>query len=437
MIKVLKFGGSSLASGESFAKVKRIVEADPSRAIVVVSAPGKRFGGDTKVTDLLYILHAHIKYNAPYNDIFEKIKDRYREIYASCGLKQDLETELVNIEANLNKKTSVDYIVSRGEYLNARLMAEYLGYKFVDSADWLVFGYNGKVNFEKTYENLASIVEENSRIVIPGFYGVNPDGSIKTFSRGGSDITGAIAAAAIDADMYENWTDVSGIMTVDPRIVANPRPIDRVTFSELRELSYMGAEVLHEETVFPVRSKNIPLYIKNTNDMNAPGTLIMESFDDDDKGSNFITGISGKKNYSIITIAKSRMNEEIGYIRRTLEVFENLGISIEHIPSSIDSFSIVVASSAIESCLHDLISQINERLAPDSVQIVNEVSLIAIVGRKLADNIGIAGRIFTALGENNINIRMIEQGADEINIIIGVNDTDYAKAIKVLYALSE
>ena len=436
MIKVLKFGGSSLASGESFAKVKRIVEADPSRAIVVVSAPGKRFSGDTKVTDLLYILHAHIKYNAPYNDIFEKIKDRYREIYASCGLKQDLETELVNIEANLNKKTSVDYIVSRGEYLNARLMAEYLGYKFVDSADWLVFGYNGKVNFEKTYENLAAIVEENSRIVIPGFYGVNPYGSIKTFSRGGSDITGAIAAAAINADMYENWTDVSGIMTVDPRIVANPRPIDRVTFSELRELSYMGAEVLHEETVFPVRSKNIPLYIKNTNDMNAPGTLIMESFDDDDKRTNFITGISGKKNYSIITIAKSRMNEEIGYIRRTLEVFENLGISIEHIPSSIDSFSIVVASSAIESCLHDLISQINERLTPDSVQIVNEVSLIAIVGRKLADNIGIAGRIFTALGENNINIRMIEQGADEINIIIGVNDTDYAKAIKVLYELS-
>lgn len=436
MIKVLKFGGSSLASGESFAKVKRIVEADPSRAIVVVSAPGKRFGGDTKVTDLLYILHAHIKYNAPYNDIFEKIKDRYREIYASCGLKQDLETELINIEANLNKKTSVDYIVSRGEYLNARLMAEYLGYKFVDSADWLVFGYNGKVNFEKTYENLAAIVEEHSRIVIPGFYGVNPDGSIKTFSRGGSDITGAIAAAAVNADMYENWTDVSGIMTVDPRIVADPRPIDRVTFSELRELSYMGAEVLHEETVFPVRSKNIPLYIKNTNDMNAPGTLIMESFDDDDKRTNFITGISGKKNYSIITIAKSRMNEEIGYIRRTLEVFENLGISIEHIPSSIDSFSIVVASSAIEGCLHELITQINERLAPDSVQIVNEVSLIAIVGRKLADNIGIAGKIFTALGENNINIRMIEQGADEINIIIGVNDTDYAKAIKVLYELS-
>ncbi|MBQ2736122.1 MAG: aspartate kinase [Clostridia bacterium] len=436
MIKVLKFGGSSLASGESFAKVKRIIEADQSRRVVVVSAPGKRFSGDTKITDLLYILHAHIKYNAPYTEVFEKIKDRYREIYASCGLKQDLETELINIEANLNKKTSVDYIVSRGEYLNARLMAEYLGYTFVDSADWLYFGYNGKVDFEKTYAALQHIMETHSKIVIPGFYGVNYHNNIKTFSRGGSDITGAIAAAAIDADMYENWTDVSGIMTVDPRIVENPKPIDKVTFSELRELSYMGAEVLHEETVFPVRSKNIPLYIKNTNDMNAPGTLIMESFEDDDKGTNFITGISGKKNYSIITVAKNRMNEELGYIRRTLEIFENLGVSIEHVPSSIDSFSIVVASSAIENCLHELISKINERLAPDSVQIVNEVSLIAIVGRKLADNIGIAGKIFTALGENDINIRMIEQGADEINIIIGVNDTDYKKAIKVLYDLA-
>ena len=436
MIKVLKFGGSSLASGESFAKVKRIIEADQSRRVVVVSAPGKRFSGDTKITDLLYILHAHIKYNAPSTEVFEKIKDRYREIYASCGLKQDLETELINIEANLNKKTSVDYIVSRGEYLNARLMDEYLGYTFVDSADWLYFGYNGKVDFEKSYAALQHIMETHSKIVIPGFYGVNYHNNIKTFSRGGSDITGAIAAAAIDADMYENWTDVSGIMTVDPRIVENPKPIDKVTFSELRELSYMGAEVLHEETVFPVRSKNIPLYIKNTNDMNAPGTLIMESFEDDDKGTNFITGISGKKNYSIITVAKNRMNEELGYIRRTLEIFENLGVSIEHVPSSIDSFSIVVASSAIENCLHELISKINERLAPDSVQIVNEVSLIAIVGRKLADNIGIAGKIFTALGENDINIRMIEQGADEINIIIGVNDTDYKKAIKVLYDLA-
>ncbi|MBQ8163511.1 MAG: aspartate kinase [Clostridia bacterium] len=439
MLKVVKFGGSSLASGENFAKVKNIINADKSRAVVVVSAPGKRFSGDTKVTDLLYILHAHIKYNAPFDDVFEKVAERYKEIAASCSLKQDIDSELNTIKANLNKKTSVDYIVSRGEYLNAKLMAEYLGFTFVDSADWLIFDYNGKVNFDNSYENLAAIVAKNKKIVVPGFYGSMPDGSVKTFSRGGSDITGAIAAAAIDADMYENWTDVSGIMAVDPRIVANPRPIEKVTFAELRELSYMGAEVLHEETVFPVRSKNIPLYIKNTNDMTAPGTLVMESFDETEaeKKSHFITGISGKKHYSIITIAKNRMNEELGYIRKTLEVFEKLGISIEHIPSSIDSFSIIVASADIEPHLHELITRINEKVAPDSIKIANDISLIAIVGRKLASNIGISGKIFTALGNNDINIRVIEQGADELNIIVGVDDKDYSKTIKVLYNLSE
>lgn len=439
MIKVVKFGGSSLASGESFAKVKKIIEADNSRSIVVVSAPGKRFSGDMKVTDLLYLLQAHIKYNASFADIFDKIKQRYNEIKDSCGLKIDLEKEFEAISTKLTKKTSVDYIVSRGEYLNGLLMAEYLGYRFVDSASWLVFNYNGKVNFEKSYENLAKIVEENPKVVLPGFYGALPDGQVKTFSRGGSDITGAIAAAAINADMYENWTDVSGIMTADPRIVDNPRPIENVTFAELRELSYMGAEVLHEETVFPVRQKSIPLYIKNTNDMNARGTLIMESFDEDeeDKNVHFITGISGKKHYSIITIAKNRMNDEIGYVRRALEVFERFGISIEHIPSSIDSFSVVVASSFIETNLHELISALNAAVAPDSIKIANDISLIAIVGRKLASNIGIAGKIFTSLGENNINIRMIEQGADEINIIIGVDDKDFKNAIRVLYNLSE
>ena len=439
MIKVVKFGGSSLASGESFAKVKRIIEADESRSIVIVSAPGKRFSGDMKVTDLLYLLQAHIKYNASFDDIFDKIKDRYKQIKESCGLKIDLDSEFEAICSKLKKKTSVDYIVSRGEYLNGLLMAEYLGYKFVDSASWLIFNYNGKVNFEKSYENLAKIVEENPKVVLPGFYGSLPDGQVKTFSRGGSDITGAIAAAAINADMYENWTDVSGIMTADPRIVDNPRPIENVTFAELRELSYMGAEVLHEETVFPVRQKSIPLYIKNTNDMNARGTLIMESFDEDeeDKNVHFITGISGKKHYSIITIAKNRMNDEIGYVRRALEVFERFGISIEHIPSSIDSFSVVVASSSIETNLHELISALNEAVAPDTIKIANDISLIAIVGRKLASNIGIAGKIFTSLGENNINIRMIEQGADEINIIIGVDDKDFKNAIRVLYNLSE
>ena len=437
MLKVLKFGGSSLASGETFEKVKKIVEADSSRAIVIVSAPGKRHSKDMKVTDLLYLCQAHIKYNANFDQLFNEIKERYQAIYDYCGLKQDLNREFEEIYPKLNKKTSVDYIVSRGEYLNAKLMAEYLGYAFVDSTEWLYFNYNGKVDFEKSYAKLSSIIEENPRVVIPGFYGVTPDGSVKTFSRGGSDITGAIAAAAVNADMYENWTDVSGIMTADPRIVENPKPIENVTFAELRELSYMGAEVLHEETVFPVRQKNIPLYIKNTNDMNARGTLIMESFEDDDKNTGFITGISGKKNFSIITIAKNRMNDEIGYVLSALEVFERFEVPIEHIPSSIDSFSVVVASSHIETRMHEIISALNASISPDSIKIANEISLIAIVGRKLQANIGIAGKIFTSLGENDINIRMIEQGADEINIIIGVDDTDFKKTIKVLYNLSE
>lgn len=438
MLKVLKFGGSSLASGETFEKVKNIVEADSSRSIVIVSAPGKRHSKDMKVTDLLYLCQAHIKYNANFDHLFEEIKGRYQSIYDYCGLTQDLDSEFAQIKEKLNKKTSVDYIVSRGEYLNAKLMAEYLGYTFVDSTEWLYFNFNGKVDFEKSYAALSAIIEKTNRVVIPGFYGVTPDGAVKTFSRGGSDITGAIAAAAVNADMYENWTDVSGIMTADPRIVENPRPIENVTFAELRELSYMGAEVLHEETVFPVRQKNIPLYIKNTNDMNARGTLIMESFDEeDDASASFITGISGKKNYSIITIAKNRMNDEIGYVRRALEVFERFQIPIEHIPSSIDSFSVVVASTHIENRMHELISALNAAVAPDTINIANEISLIAIVGRKLQSNIGIAGKIFTALGENDINIRMIEQGADEINIIIGVDDINFKKTIRVLYNLSE
>ncbi len=437
MLKVLKFGGSSLASGETFEKVKKIVEADKSRAIVIVSAPGKRHSKDMKVTDLLYLCQAHIKYNANFDHIFEEIKSRYQAIYDYCGLKQDLNKEFEEIYPKLNKKTSVDYIVSRGEYLNAKLMAEYLGYTFVDSTEWLHFNFNGKVDFEKSYAALSAIIEKTNRVVIPGFYGITPDGAVKTFSRGGSDITGAIAAAAVSADMYENWTDVSGIMTADPRIVENPRPIENVTFAELRELSYMGAEVLHEETVFPVRQKNIPLYIKNTNDMNARGTLIMESFDEEeDSKTSFITGISGKKNFSIITIAKNRMNDEIGYVRRALEVFERFQVPIEHIPSSIDSFSVVVASTHIENRMHEIISALNDAVAPDSINIANEISLIAIVGRKLQSNIGIAGKIFTALGENDINIRMIEQGADEINIIIGVDDSNFKKTIKVLYDLA-
>lgn len=436
IMKVVKFGGSSLAGAENFKKVKAIVEADKERTIVVVSAPGKRFKEDNKVTDLLYICHAHLKYNASCDEIFEKIKERYREIYTGCGLTFDIEAAFAEVEKKLVKRTSVDYIVSRGEYLNARLMAEYLGYTFVDSADWLFFDYDGKVDFERSYYALSAIVEHHPRVVLPGFYGTLPNGDIHTFSRGGSDITGAIAAAAVNADSYENWTDVSGIMMVDPRIVPSARPISRITFAELRELSHMGAEVLHEETVFPIRIKNIPLYIKNTNDPAAPGTLIMESFDDDDtvtEKTRFITGVSGKKHYMLITVAKSRMSEESGYLRRALEIFEHFGLHVDHIPTGVDSFSVVLSAAAVERCIHELITEITNTLHPDSVRVTQDISLIAVVGRRMALNPGVSGKIFATLGQNNINIRMIEQGADEINIMIGVADRDFEKVIRILY----
>ena len=436
IVKVVKFGGSSVASGECFKTVKNIVESDPARALVVVSAPGKRFSADIKVTDLLYLLRAHIKYNAPYDELLDKIKARYDEICLDCGIDNILEDDFREFRSKLSKKTSVDYIASRGEYWCAKIMAKFLGYTFVDSAEWLVFNYNGKVNLEESYANLAKIAENVQRMVIPGFYGAMADGSIKTFTRGGSDITGSIVAAALNTTSYENWTDVSGVLAADPRIVNNPRPIERVTFSELRELSYMGAEVLHEEAVFPVRNKNIPLYIKNTKDINAPGTLIMESFEenrDEEAKVRPITGISGKKHYSIITISKSRMDEEPGCIRRALEIFEAYEINVEQLPCSIDTFSVIVAGSAIEDKLHAIITRIEQEIQPDTLKIANDISLIAVVGRNLTHNIGIAGKIFTALGENGINIRVISQGSDEVNIIIGVDDVNFKKAITVLH----
>lgn len=435
MLKVVKFGGSSLASAEQFARVKAIVEADADRKVVVVSAPGKRFKEDSKVTDLLYICHAHIKYNASFDDIFDDIAQRYREIAAGCGLTQDLEAEFAALKASMNKSASVDYIVSRGEYLNAKLMAEYLGYTFVDAKDWLCFQYDGKVDYQRSYAALREIFAHARRAVIPGFYGATPDGEIKTFSRGGSDVSGAIAAAALDADAYENWTDVSGILMADPRIVENPRPIEKVSFSELRALSFMGADVLHAETVFPVRQKNIPLYIKNTNDPSARGTMILEDFETEsaEEQNRFVTGITGRKHYSILTVTKARMNSEPGYVRRVLKTVENYGITAEHITLGIDSFSMAMPAEQIESCLHELSEELEQTLLPDRIRVDHGISLIAIVGRRMAYNVGVSGKIFAALGEHGINIRMIEQGADEINIIIGVQDQDFKKSIRVLY----
>lgn len=436
MLKVLKFGGSSLADSSQFAKVKEIVESESSREVVIVSAPGKRNSDDNKITDLLYLVHAHIKYGVAHDGVLSMIKKRYSEIRKGCGLKTDIESIIDETFAAVNKKTPVDFIASRGEYFSARLMAEYLGYEFVDAVDWLCFEYNGKVNAEKSEEKLRELKSKYGRIVTPGFYGTLPNGDIRVFPRGGSDITGALAAAYLGADVYENWTDVSGILMTDPRIVENPKTIARVTYDELRELSYMGASVLHEDTVFPVRIRDIPVNIRNTNAPDDPGTIIREHFDDELKEENerFITGIAGKRNFSIIGIYKSRIGEEkLGLLREVLEVFDRYEIPVEQIPSGVDSFSVVFPSSSLGGRKHELMQELSEFESIDNCTLTEGVSLIAIVGRQMAYRTGISGKIFRTLGENKINIRTIEQCADEINIMVGVYDEDFNKAIRLLY----
>ncbi len=434
-MKLIKFGGSSLASGEAFQKVKNIVLSDSERKIVVVSAPGKRFSSDNKVTDLLYICHAHLSYKVAFDDIWDNIASRYREIAATCHLTLDVEALLQEVREGMTRKSTVDDIVSRGEYMNARLMANYLGYDFVDAADWLRFYYDGTVDFERSYQALSELANAHPHMVIPGFYGKLPDGQLHVFSRGGSDVTGAIAAAALGVSCYENFTDVSGILMADPKIVDAPKPIKRITFNELRELSYMGAEVLHEETVFPVRSANIPLYIKNTNDPTAEGTLIMESFEEEseEERARFITGITGKKHYSFITITKKRMVEDVSFLRRLLEIVEHYRLPIEHMPQSVDTVSLVIATKDLTYCLHSLMADIEKELSPDSIKVSDSISLVAVVGRRMASNFGVSGMIFTALGKEGVNVRMIEQGSDEINIIIGVTDKDFKTTIRTLY----
>ena len=436
MLKVLKFGGSSLADSSQFSKVKAIVESDSSREVVIVSAPGKRDSDDNKITDLLYLMHAHIRYGVSHEGVLSMIKKRYSEIRKGCGLTTDIGAIIDESFAGINKKTSVDFIASRGEYFSAILMAEYLGYEFVDAADWLCFEYNGKVNAEKSEEKLRELKSRYGKIVTPGFYGALPDGSIRVFPRGGSDITGALAAAYLGADVYENWTDVSGILMVDPRIVENPKTIARVTYDELRELSYMGASVLHEDTVFPVRIKDIPVNIRNTNAPDDPGTIIGEHFDDElkEETERFITGIAGKRNFSIISIYKSRIGEEkLGLLMEVLEVFARYEVPVEQVPSGVDSFSIVFPSGSIGGRKHELIQELKDFESIDNVSLTEGVSLIAIVGRQMAYRVGISGKIFKTLGENKINIRTIEQCADEINIMVGVYDEDFDRAIRVLY----
>ena len=434
MLKVVKFGGSSMADAGQFKKVKEIVTSDPARRVVVVSAPGKRFSEDHKITDLLYLCYAHIKYGVSAEPVFRLVASRYEEICKGCGLHFPLKQELTVLWNKMQNGITQDELVSRGEYFSARLMAEYLGFEFLDAQRWLCFHFDGTIDTEKSYETLR-MAAEGHKVVIPGFYGTMPDGRIKTLTRGGSDVTGALAAAALDADVYENWTDVSGILMADPRIVDNPKPIERITYNELRELSYLGAQVLHEASVFPVRRKNIPLNIRNTNDPSHPGTLIMESFSEEleQERNRFITGIAGRRDFTIITIAKNGLSSSIGVLSKVLEVFEQHNVNVEYTPSGIDSISLVVSSKKVSSCLYSILGEIQKTFQPDKIKLTEDISIIAAVGRKMVFRPGMSGRIFAVLGENGINIRMISQGPEELNIIVGVENKDFEKTVRVLY----
>ena len=433
MLKVVKFGGSSMADEKQFAKVRQIVLSDPARRVVVVSAAGKRDRKDHKLTDLLYLCYAHLQYGVSCDTVFQMISERYTGIRDALGLKTDIEGELAALRRKMDAGISQDELVSRGEYFSAKLMADYLGFDFLDAKLWVKFKYDGSIDTDASYEALQKLVSEGRCVVIPGFYGVTPDGHIRTLTRGGSDITGALAAAALDADVYENWTDVSGILMADPRIVDDPLPIEHITYSELRELSFVGAQVLHEGTVFPVREKGIPLNIRNTNDPDHPGTLIMEHFDDEADDERIITGIAGKKNYSIVTVAKTGLSSTVGAYRRLFEIFENHDVSVEYAPSGIDSISLVVQASKVEKSLYAVLGEIQKTLKPDTIHVTENISIVAAVGRRMVTTPGSSGKIFGTLGKNGVNIRMISQGPEELNIIVGVDTKDFATAIQVLY----
>ena len=431
MKKVVKFGGSSLASASQFQKAASIIRAEKSRRYVVPSAPGKRFDGDTKVTDMLYDCYETAIGGKDFDKKLDLIKERYDEIIEGLGLKLSLDKEFEQIHDFFKKGAGANYAASRGEYLNGIIMAAYLGFEFVDAAEVIFFERDGSFNAEKTNKILSARLAKTEYAVVPGFYGSLPGGTIKTFSRGGSDITGSIVARAVKADMYENWTDVSGFLVTDPHIVAQPEPIETITYRELRELAYMGASVLHDEAIFPVRSEGIPINIRNTNDPSAPGTMIVESTCKKPKYT--ITGIAGKKGFAAVNIEKDRMNSEVGFGRKVLSVFEENGISFEHIPSGIDTMSVFVQQSEFEEKEQKVLAGIHRIVKPDYLDMESDLALVAVVGRGMKSTRGTAGRIFSALAHANINIRMIDQGSSELNIIIGVDAQDFEKAIRAIY----
>ena len=434
-IKVVKFGGSSLADAKQFRRVAEIIKADPSRRYVVPSAPGKRFSDDVKVTDMLYTLYELVKSRADASVIdahYDKIKERYNGIIAELGLNFDLSGEYEYIKNAVLHNAGRDFAASRGEYLNGLILAKYLGFDFVDAENVIYFKDNGSFDEEKTNDMLSMELKDHKYAVIPGFYGTSPNGHIVTFSRGGSDITGSIVARAAEADIYENWTDVSGFMMADPRIIKNPQSIDTITYRELRELSYMGATVLHEDAIFPVRYAGIPINIKNTNRPEDRGTMIVSQASGYDT-EHVITGIAGKKGFSVITIEKDMMNSEIGFGRKVLEALEDFSISFEHLPSGIDTMSVVVSTANLEPNRERLLQAITRRVKPDSLTVEDGIALIAVVGRGMVKARGTAARVCLAASNAGVNIRMIDQGSSELNIIMGIDEEDFNTALNAIY----
>lgn len=430
MSVVCKFGGSSMADAKQFEKVKNIVLAKNERKVVVVSAIGKKLKSDSKITDLLYLLHAHIKYNVNYNTIFDSIKKRYYEVKNDLNLTTDLDYEFNVMESKFKSDLSVDYIVSRGEYLAGKLMADYLGCKFIDAKDVIKFSYDGVVDYDETITLVKDACDGEERVLIPGFYGSYINGEIKLFARGGSDITGSIVAKSINATMYENWTDVSGILMADPRIINNPYKIEKITYEELRELSYMGASVLHQDAIFPIEGVNIPINILNTNNPLDSGTIISNR---DFQSSRAITGIAGKKDFSCIMITKERYAKKIDVLTDIFNIFKKYALNVELVPTGVDSFSIVVETSELEKCHYNLIESLKKIQDIIDIEIEKEIALVAIVGKNMAAKPGFSGQIFAILGKNEINVKTIAQSSHEFNIIVGVKNHDFEKTIQVIY----
>ena len=431
-IKVAKFGGSSVADAIQLAKMKEIILSDKDRRYIIVSAPGKRYEQDNKVTDLLYLCKTHIEHNLPYEQVFQVICDRYIAMEINLGIEINLMNEFEEIKSNLQKDASEDYIASRGEYLNAIVVAGMLGYDFIDAAGVILFDEKGRFLAEETNRELSQVLSKHERAVIPGFYGTYPSGKIRTFSRGGSDITGAIVARAVGAEVYENWTDVSGFLMADPRIVKNPKPIGRVSYNELRELAYMGASVLHEDSITPARIAGIPINIRNTNEPDDEGTIIEEILREEKR--SVITGIAGSKDFTVIALSKNGMSREVGFIRKLCSILEDYDINIEHMPSGIDTFSVVVSSSALADKKDDIVEEVKRKLDVESIDVFENLALIATVGAGMAQRPGTSAKLFAALASEKINVRMIDQGSSEMNIIIGVENKDFEKAIRAIYA---